>query len=183
MVHNQTNRFLAENNILYNFQSGFRWHHSTNLCLVHLTEKILKGLHEGLLTGMILIDLQIAFDTINHEVLLQKLKTIRFSEQSMHWFRSYLCDRLFLIKTENKLSDFGKISSGVPWGSFLGLALFLDLCQWYASSSKIKFALVCLSTNKMQRNKYKTTSTSNISWMCIRWVNFWWTYGTMALKF
>ena len=112
-----------------------------------------------------------------------KLKTIRFSEQSMQWFRSYLCDRIFLIKTENKLSDFGKISSGVPWGSFLGLALFLDLCQWYASSSKIKFALVCLSTNKMQRNKYKTTSTSNISWMCIRWVNFWWTYGTMALKF
>ena len=43
-----------------------------NMCLAHLTDKILKGFDESLLTGMILIDLQKAFDTINHEVLLQK---------------------------------------------------------------------------------------------------------------
>ena len=44
---------------------------------------MLKGFDEGLLTGMIRIDLQKVFDTINHEVLLQKLKAIRFSEQSI----------------------------------------------------------------------------------------------------
>ena len=68
---------------------------------------------------------QKTFDTINHEVLLQKLKAIRFSEQSIQWFRSYLCDRIFLVETENKLSDFGKISCGVPQGSVLGPLLFL----------------------------------------------------------
>ena len=73
IVHDQTNKFLSENNILYNFQSGFRPNHLTNLCLAHLTYKILKGFNEGLLTGMILIDLQKVFDTNNHEVLLQKL--------------------------------------------------------------------------------------------------------------
>ena len=68
---------------MYNFQSGFRPYHSTNLCLAHSTDKILKGFDEGLLTGMILTDLQKAFDTISHEVLLQKLKAIRFWEQSI----------------------------------------------------------------------------------------------------
>ena len=88
VAHDQTNKSLSEN-ILYNFQSGFIPNHATNLCLAHLTDKILEGFDEGLLTGMILTYLQKTFDTINHKVLLQKLKAIRFSEQSIQWFRSY----------------------------------------------------------------------------------------------
>ena len=125
IVHDQTNKFLSENNILYNFQSGFRTNHSTNLCLAHLMDKKLKEFDEGLLRGMILTDLQKVFDTINHKVLLQKPKAIRFSEQSLQWFRSYLCDQILLVEAENKLSDFGKISSGVSQGSILGPLLFL----------------------------------------------------------
>ena len=74
---------------------------------------------------MMLVDLQKAFDTINHEVLLQKPKAVRFSEQSIQRFRSYLRDWIFLVETENKLSDFGKISCGVPQGSIVGPLLFL----------------------------------------------------------
>ena len=59
---------------IYNYQSGFRGNHSTNLCLSFLTDKILKGFDEGLLTGMILIDLQKAFDTIAHEICYKNLK-------------------------------------------------------------------------------------------------------------
>ena len=64
--------FLVQNNILYNYQSGFRKKHSTDLCLSALNDKILKGFKKGLLTGMILIDLQKTFDTVNHEILLVK---------------------------------------------------------------------------------------------------------------
>ena len=124
IVHDQTNQFLSEN-ILYNIQSRFRPNHSTNLCLAHLTDTILTGFDEGLLTGMILTDLHKEFDTRNHEVLLQKLKAIKFLEQSIPWFRSYLCDRIFFAETDNKLFDFGKTSCGVPQGSILGLLLFL----------------------------------------------------------
>ena len=74
---------------------------------------------------MILIDLQKAFDTIDREILLQKLKAVRFSKGTLKWFRSYLCERIFLVNIESKLSDFGKISCGVPKGSILGLLLFL----------------------------------------------------------
>ena len=106
------------------FQSGFRTNHSANLCLSFLTDKILKGFDEGLLTGMILIGLQKAFDTINHETLLKKLEAIGFSDKCMRWFWSYLCERIFFIELENQLSDYGKVSCGVPQGSILGPLLF-----------------------------------------------------------
>ena len=90
-----------------------------------LTDKILKGFDEGFLTGMILIDLQKVFDTINHEILLQKLKAIKFSESTIKCFKSYLSERIFLVNYENKLSNFGEISCGVPQGAILGPLLFL----------------------------------------------------------
>ena len=80
VIRDQKNAFFKQNNLLYNYQSGFRTNHSTNLCLSFLTDKILKGFDEGLLTGMILIDLQKAFDTINHEILFKKLEAVGFSE-------------------------------------------------------------------------------------------------------
>ena len=125
IVHDQTNKYLLENNILCNFQSEFRPSHPTNLCLTHLTDKILKGFDEGLLTGMMLIDLQKAFNKINHKVLLQKLKAIRFSEESIQLLRFYLCGQIFLVETENKFLDFGKISFGVPQSSIPEPLLFL----------------------------------------------------------
>ena len=61
VVHDQTNEFLSANKILYNYQSGFRTNYSTNQCLSLLTDKILKNF-ESLLAGMILINLQKAFE-------------------------------------------------------------------------------------------------------------------------
>ena len=90
-----------------------------------MTDEILKGFDEGLLTGMILIDLQKAFDTINHEILFKKLKAMGFSEGCITWFQSYLSERIFFISIENQLSDYGRISCGVPQGSILGPLLFL----------------------------------------------------------
>ena len=76
IVHDQMIDYLAQYNILYKYQSGFRTKHSTDLCLSYLNDKILKGFDNGLFTGMILIDLQKAFDTINRNILLKKLKAI-----------------------------------------------------------------------------------------------------------
>ena len=120
VIHDQTNAFLKGNNLLYNYQSGFRTNHSTNLCLSFLTDKILKGFDEGLLTEMILIDLQKAFDTINHDILFKKRKAMGFSEECITWFKSYLSERIFFISTENQLPDYGRISCGVPQDSILG---------------------------------------------------------------
>ena len=83
VIHDHTNTFLSDEDILYNYQSGFWGNHSTNLCLCFLTDKVLKGFGEGFLTGMMLIDLKKAFDTIDNKILLQKLKAISFSESTI----------------------------------------------------------------------------------------------------
>ena len=75
IVHDQTEEFLSKNKLLYRFQSGFPKNYSTNTCLLgHLTDKITTGFEKDLFTGMILIDLQKAFDTIDHQILLKKMK-------------------------------------------------------------------------------------------------------------
>ena len=121
------NTILSDKNILYNFQFGFRQNHSTSLCLSHLTDKILKEFGEGLLIGIILIDLSKAFETTNHEILLQKLQAIKFSEQSIQWFRSYFCDRIYLVETESKLSDFGNFFCRLPQSFILRPLLFMSI--------------------------------------------------------
>ena len=62
--------YLTENNFLSRYQSGFRKNNSTDTSLSYLVDKILTRFDSGLLAGMILIDLQKAIDTINHEILL-----------------------------------------------------------------------------------------------------------------
>ena len=72
VMHDQTMNYLTENTVLYKYQSRFRKNHSTDTSLAYLTDKIVTGFDSGLLTGMILIDLQKAFDAINHDILLKK---------------------------------------------------------------------------------------------------------------
>jgi len=65
---------------------------------------ILRGFDKGLVTGMILIDLQKAFDTINHEILLEKLAILNFSNDAVNWFKSYLSDRRIIVSLGESLS-------------------------------------------------------------------------------
>ena len=73
MIDDQTQASLDQNKILYRFQWGFRKNCSTDPCLSYLNNKIATGFESGLYTGMILIDLQKAFDTINDEILVTKM--------------------------------------------------------------------------------------------------------------
>ena len=124
IVCDQMIDYLTQYNILYKYQSGFRTKHSTDLCLSYLNDKILKGFDNGLFTGMILIDLQKAFDTVDHNILLEKLKAIGFCDNTAKWLYSYFTNREFLVSIENKYSSISKISCGVPQVSILGSLIF-----------------------------------------------------------
>ena len=72
VVHDQMIDYLAQYNILYKYQSGFRTKHSTDLCLSYLNNKTLKGFENGLFSGIVLIHLQKTFDKIDHNLPLEK---------------------------------------------------------------------------------------------------------------
>ena len=164
VIHQQVQEYLDKNKTLYQFQSGFRRNYSTDTCLSYLHDKILTGFDKNLITGLIAIDLQKAFDTIDHCVLLRKMKIIGFSDNVINWFRSYLSNRVFYVSVDNCLSDPGKIGCGVPQGSILGPLLFLiyinDMSQaveselyLYADDSCILFQHKSLHDINRQLNK------------------------------
>ena len=73
---------------------------------------------------MILIDLQNAFSTINHEILINKMEFFGFSKNVILWFKSYLSHRKFKVNLNKYFSKPEKLLYGVPQGSILGPLLF-----------------------------------------------------------
>ena len=76
------------------YQSGFRTNHSTNFCLTQFTDFVLTGMDKQMHTGMILVDLQKAFDTLDHGVLLEKTKYFGFRATAIRKF--LVCIDVFL---------------------------------------------------------------------------------------
>ena len=118
---------------MYEFQSEFRQSYSTNSSLIHLTDYIKLQSDKGNLTGMVLLDLQKAFDTVDHCILSNMLQALGFDTCSREWFRSYLTNRKQLVDIAGTLSPFQNVTCGVPQGSILGPLLFLvyvnDMCS------------------------------------------------------
>ena len=97
IVHERCYDFLEKFNCLYKYQFGFRKSHSTNHALIEITEKIRKALDSRKFACGIFVDLQKAFDTVNHEILLKKLEHYGLRNMTNSWFKSYLNNRKQLV--------------------------------------------------------------------------------------
>ena len=125
VVYDRVESYLDQKKLLYKFQPVFGSRYSNDPCLTHLIEFIKFQMDKGHFVGMVLLDLKKAFDTVDHGILLMKLKTLGLSQDVSKRFQSYLSDRQQLVDASGTLSSDANISCGVPQGSKLGPLLFL----------------------------------------------------------
>ena len=144
LMHERLYSFLTKHNIIYDLQFGFRKKHSTTHALMKLTEDIRQALDSGKFSCGIFIDLQKAFDTVDHKILLAKLENYGVRGTANQWFKSYLSNRKQFVSINGFKSDSAVMNYGVPQGSVLGPLLFLiyinDLHSAFKYSTTIHFA-------------------------------------------
>ena len=117
--------FLNNNNIIDNLQFGFRQQYSTSHALINITEIITKALGDGNVGCGVFVDLQKAFHTVDHQVLLAKLNHYGIRGVSNDWFKSYLSNLNQYVSINGFDSGLTTINCGVPQESVLGPLLFL----------------------------------------------------------
>ena len=120
ILANQLTEHLKNNNLLNEYQFGFRSKRSTASAILYFTEHIRQSLNSGQITGAIFIDLCKAFVTVNHRILLNKLKSFNLSFSAMEMMASYLSKRSQLVRIEQVTSSLLESNIGVPQGSILG---------------------------------------------------------------
>ena len=144
-VFRQIYGYLTENCMLSKLQLGFRPKHSTLAALIQMCDEWLENMDNGKLNGVIFLDIKKAFDSINHGILLTKMK-IRFGISSIElkWFESYLSNREQQCSIKEQLSSRKTITFGVPQDSILGPLSFLlyinDLPECLRSTTPCMYA-------------------------------------------
>ena len=126
IMYNRLFKYLKSNGILYKKQFGFQEGHSTEHAIIKLIDQINNCFEKNHFTLGIFIDLKKAFDTVDHAILIKKLKHYGIKGNNFRWFESYLENRKQYVTYEaTRITTFENMTRGVPQGSILRPLLFL----------------------------------------------------------
>ena len=124
-VHIQLLSHLDQYNILTEYQNGFRKKHSTIDTIFRYTTDLQINKNNKHNTISLYVDFKKAFDTVNHKLLLKKLKFYNIKDFALKWIESYLSDRTQITQIGNLRSSERVVKTGVPQGSILGPIFFI----------------------------------------------------------
>ena len=124
VVHEQTWKYVKQHRIIPEEQSAYRENHSTETTVCAIINDMTETITNGKCGILIMLDLSAAFDTVNHELLLEDLRTIGIKDEVYRWYKSYLENRSIAVVVSNERSKKKDLKMGVPQGSVLGPLLF-----------------------------------------------------------
>ena len=134
IVHNQVMRFTEDNGVLPPSQHGFRRNRSTTSAVLSMTSQWGAELSNYKYVGVLLFDLSAAFDTLDVDILCEKLKLIGFDGNSEKWIRSFMTDRKQIVRINMSESKESNLTLGCPQGGILSPLLFIlymsDIERW-----------------------------------------------------
>ena len=111
---------MTINGLHLELQSADKKHHSTESALLKVKNDILLNMDAQKVTLLVLLDLSAAFDTVRHDILLDRLRSrLGVTDQALNWFTPYLSDRTQRVAVNGGLSDNFRLAQGVrkfmPW--------------------------------------------------------------------
>ena len=126
VVANQLISYINENNLNETFQSAYKQYHSTETALIRVHNDILTAIDNHGTVILLLLDLSAAFDTVDHDILLVRLREhFGVAGKPLSWLTSYLSNRMQYVSVDDGVSSSHPLQCGVPQGSVLGPILYL----------------------------------------------------------
>ena len=136
LLHKQNNQYLSSDNLLSPLQFGFREKISTQDTLLYFKESTLKHVDENDAVYTVCTDLSKAFNSVSHQVLMDKLNLIGFNDDALELIFSFLSHRNQQIVINNTVSDMIETYQGVPQGTVLGPLLFTSTLTILQNTSR-----------------------------------------------